>query len=65
MMKTYDKNTGDQSVRVEITYKLSLSREEMLVILSVLHTAPFFDFANSAELLREKLISLYPEFAEV
>ncbi|MFW2018601.1 hypothetical protein ACG92T_15875 [Acinetobacter ursingii] len=65
MIRTYDKNTGDQSVRVEITYKPSLSTEEMLVILSVLHTAPFFDFSNSAELLREKLISLYPEFAEV
>lgn len=59
MIKTYEKNTGDQSVRVENTYKPDLTREELDRLAHILDTASF-NFHKGARDLLNKLVSQFP-----
>lgn len=59
MINSYKKNTGDQSVRSEMTYKLELTREELDQLAHILDTASF-NFHKSARDLLNKLVSQFP-----
>ena len=58
MMKTYDKNTGDQSVRTEILYKVEFTEEELLQLAQILYSA--FPASGSVYLL-DDLVSQFPD----
>ncbi|MFN4317170.1 hypothetical protein [Acinetobacter parvus] len=60
MNKTNDKNTGDQSVRVEKTYKPELTKEELLNLARILDTASF-NFEKGAGDLLDKLVATFPK----
>ncbi|WP_111828141.1 MULTISPECIES: hypothetical protein [Acinetobacter] len=59
MIKTYEKNTGDQSVRTETTYKIQLTREELDQLAHILDTASF-NFHKGARDLLNKFVSQFP-----
>lgn len=59
MIKSYNKNTGDHSVRSETTYKLELTREELDQLAHILDTASF-NFHKGARDLLNKLVSQFP-----
>lgn len=59
MIKTYEKNTGDQSVRVEKTYKPELTREELYQLAHLLDAASSY-FTDDAPYLLNKLVSQFP-----
>ena len=59
MIKTYEKNNGDHSVRVETTYKSELTKEELLNLARILDTASF-NFEKGAGDLLNKLVSQFP-----
>lgn len=60
MIKTYEKNTGDQSVRTETTYKIQLTREELDQLARILDTASF-NFEKGAGDLLDKLVATFPK----
>lgn len=59
MIKSYEKNTGDKSVRVENTYKPDLTSEELDRLAHILDTASF-NFHKGARDLLNKLVSQFP-----